>query len=75
MSAGRPSQQISIENGRSVAGMNPGGTRARDTNATSTMLAMSVRPFRWQGLKRISQSAILGAEILPAKAKWCGLLI
>jgi hypothetical protein len=64
MSAGRPSQQISIENGRSVAGMNPGGMSARDANATSMRLAMSVGLFRLQGLKRISQGAIVSAEII-----------
>jgi hypothetical protein len=50
----KSSQQISIENGRSLAGMNPGGTSARDANATSSMLAMSVRLLRLRGLKRIS---------------------
>ena len=68
MSAGRSSQQISIENGRSFAGMNPGGMSTRDANATSMMLAISVRLFRLPGLKRISQAVILGGGILPAKA-------
>jgi hypothetical protein len=53
--------------------MNPSGTSARDTNATSMMPAMSVRLFRLQGIKRISRGAVLGTQILPAKAKWCGV--
>jgi hypothetical protein len=39
--------------------MNPAGTSAPEANATSMMLAMSVRLFRLQGLKRISRSVIL----------------
>jgi hypothetical protein len=60
MSAGKPSQQISIENGRSLAGMNPGRMSARDANATSMMLARSVCLRRLRGLKRISPGLILG---------------
>jgi hypothetical protein len=37
------------------------------------MLAMRARLFLLQGIKRISRGAILGAQILPAKAKWCGV--
>jgi len=62
MPAGRPSQQTSIENGRPLAGMNPAGMSARDANATSMRLARSVRLFRLAGLKRISESVILGGE-------------
>jgi hypothetical protein len=65
--AGRPSQQIWIENGQPLAGMNPGGMSARDANATSMRLAMSVRLFRLAGLKRISQSVILGGEFYQQK--------
>ena len=64
MSTEGASQQISSENGRSLAGMNPGGMYTRSANATSMMLAMSVRLFRLQRLKRVSQAAILGGEIL-----------
>jgi hypothetical protein len=67
MSAGRPSQQISNENGRSLAGMNPGAMRPRDANATSIMLAMSACLFRLPRLKRISVGVVLGPKILPAK--------
>ena len=67
MPAGRPSQQTSIENGRPLAGMNPAGMSARDANATSMMLAMSVRLFRLPGLKRISQDVILGGEFYPTR--------
>jgi hypothetical protein len=49
--------------------MNPGGMSTRNANATSMMLAMSVRLFRLRGLKRISQRAIIAGEILPAKTK------
>jgi hypothetical protein len=69
MSAGRPSQQISSENGRSLAGINPGGINTRNANATSMVLAMSLRLFRLQRLKHISQRTMLGREILPAKVK------
>jgi hypothetical protein len=48
--------------------MNPGGMSTRNANATSMKLAMSVRLFRLQGLKRVSWGAIPGGEILPAKA-------
>jgi hypothetical protein len=65
--AGSPSPQTSIENGRPLAGMNPAGMSARDTNATSMRLAMSVRLFRLAGLKRISQGVILGAEFYQQK--------
>jgi hypothetical protein len=65
MSAGKPSQQISIENGRSLAGMNPAGISARDANATSSMLAMSVRLLRLRGLKRISHGVTLGPGFYP----------
>jgi hypothetical protein len=54
VAAGKPSQQISIENGWSLAGMNPRGTSARDANATSMMLARSIRLLRLPRLKRIS---------------------
>jgi hypothetical protein len=54
MAAGKSSQQISIENGRSLAGMNPSGMSAREANATSMMLANSVRLLRWRGLNRMS---------------------
>jgi hypothetical protein len=67
--AGRPSQQISIENRRSLAGMNPGGMSTRDANATSMMLAISVRLLRLPRFKRISQSVILSKGILPARAQ------
>jgi len=60
MSAGRPSQQISIENGQPLAGMNPGGMSTRDANATSMMLAMNIRLFRLPGLKRISEDSWRG---------------
>jgi hypothetical protein len=65
MSAGKPSQQIWIENGRSPASMNPGGMSARNANATSMMLANSVRLRRSRALKRISHGIILGRGILP----------
>ena len=61
--AGRASQHISIENGRSLAGMKPAGMSARDANATSMMPAMSVCLFRLQGAKRISQGAIIGVGL------------
>jgi hypothetical protein len=67
MPAGSPSPQTSIENGRPLAGMNPAGMSARDANATSMRLAMSVRLFRLAGLKRISQSVILGGEFYQQK--------
>ncbi len=60
MSEGRPSLHISIKNGRSLAGMKPGGMNTRDANATSMMLAMNVRRFRLPGLKRISQDSWRG---------------
>ena len=41
--AGKPSQQISIENGRSPPSMNPCGMSARNANVTSKKLANSVR--------------------------------
>jgi hypothetical protein len=68
MPAGRPSGQISIENGRPLAGMNPGGMSARETNAISMMLAMSVRLHRLPEIKRISHHYSWWG-ILPAKAK------
>jgi hypothetical protein len=55
VSAERPSQQISIKNGRPVAGMNPGGMSIREAIAASMMPAMSVRLLRLPELKRISQ--------------------
>jgi hypothetical protein len=68
MAAGKPSQQISIENGRSPAGMNPGGMSARNASATSMMLAMSVRLLRSRGLKRISHGFILKpADFTPKR--------
>jgi hypothetical protein len=72
MSAGKPSQQISIENGRSLAGMNPGGMSARDASAASMMLAMSIRLLRLRGLKRISQGVILGGESYPERRNGVG---
>jgi hypothetical protein len=45
--------------------MNPGGMSAREANATSMMLAMSVRLIRVRGLKRISGGVVLGRAILP----------
>jgi hypothetical protein len=60
--AGSPSQQISIQNGRSPAGMNPGGMSTRDDNATSMMLAISVRLLHLPRFKRISQAFLLAAE-------------
>jgi hypothetical protein len=69
---GNPSQQISSENGRSFAGMNPGGMSTRNANATSMMPAMSIRLFRLHRLKRVSRGANLGAEILPAKRNTVG---
>src|ERR1700683_1681240 len=71
-SAGSPSQQSSIENGRSLAGMKPSGMNARDANATSMMLATIVRLFRLRGPKHISRGTVLCLEILPAKAEWRG---
>jgi hypothetical protein len=71
-SAGKPSQQISIENGRSLAGMNPSGMSARDANATSMMLAMTVRLRRLLELKRISHGVFLGERILPANRNSVG---
>jgi len=62
MSAERPSQQISIENGLPLAGMNPGGMSAREANATSMMLAMSVRTFRLPGLKRSPTGLFLAGK-------------
>jgi len=56
ISAGRPSQQISSESGWPLAGMKPGGMRPRDRNATSMMLAMTVRLFDLPRLKRISRA-------------------
>jgi hypothetical protein len=53
MAAGKPSQQISIENGP-APGMNPCGMSARKANATSMMLARSTRLRRLHGFKRIS---------------------
>jgi len=67
MAAGKPSQQISNENGRSVAGMYPGGMIAREANPASMMLAMSLRVVRLRGLKRISHGIILREGILPGK--------
>ena len=67
MSAGRPSQQISSENGRPLAGMNPGGINTRNANATSMMLAMSVRLFRLQRLKRISRAQFLARKFYHQK--------
>jgi hypothetical protein len=66
--AGRPSQQISIENGQPLVGMNPGGISTRDANATSMILAMSVRRFRLPRLNRISQSIFL-AEYFTSKKR------
>jgi hypothetical protein len=57
MSTASPSQQISIEKGQPLAGMNPGGMSTRDANATSMMPAISVRLFRLRRLKRISQDS------------------
>jgi hypothetical protein len=45
--------------------MNPGGMNARDANATSMMLAISVRLLRLRRLKRIFHEVILGRAILP----------
>ena len=61
-SAGSPSQQIYIKNGRPLAGMNPGGGSIRNAKATSTMLAMSVRLFHLRRLKRVSQELSLAAK-------------
>jgi hypothetical protein len=47
--------------------MNPGGMSARDANATSMMLAMSVRLLRLRGLKRISDGVFLGPGFYPEK--------
>jgi hypothetical protein len=52
MAAGKPSQQISIENGRSVDGINPGAISAREANASSMMLAKGVRLRHLPELKR-----------------------
>ena len=67
MWAGQPSQQISSEKGRSLAGMKPGGMSARNANATSMTLAMSIRLLRLRGVKRISRGN--RALILPAKSE------
>jgi hypothetical protein len=69
MSAGKPSQQISIENGRSFAGMNPGGMSAREASATSMMLVMSVRLLCLPGLKPISHRVILGRRDFTRKSE------
>jgi hypothetical protein len=68
MSVGRPSQQISIKNGRPLAGMKPGGMSPRDASATSMMLAMSARLFQLPRLKRISQGAVLGGKNINSKS-------
>ena len=59
MGAGKPSQQIAIENGRSPAGMKPNGMSARKANETSMKLARGVRLLRVWGRKPISRRAIL----------------
>jgi hypothetical protein len=46
--------------------MKPGGMNMRDANATSMMLAMSNRLFRWLSLERISHRVLFGTGILPA---------
>jgi hypothetical protein len=43
---GKPSWQISMENGRSLAGMKPAGTSPRNTSATNRMLVISSRVLR-----------------------------
>ncbi len=53
-SAGSPSRQISIRNGRPLAGMNPGGMSIRNATATSSRPVMNVRLRRLRELKRIS---------------------
>ena len=53
-SAGSPSGQISITNGRPLAGMKPGGMSIRRATATSRMPAMNVRLIRLPELKRVS---------------------
>jgi hypothetical protein len=62
ISAGRPSQQISIKNGRPLAGMNPGGMSIRNAKATSTMLAVSVRLLRLPEFKRVSRGVFLARK-------------
>ena len=69
MSAERPSKQISIKNGRPLAGMKPGGMSTRDANATSMMPAMNVRLYRLPGLKRISQGVILDGGNFTSKSE------
>jgi len=54
MAAGRPCQQISSENGRPLAGMNPWGMSARNANATSKAPAISVRLLRFTGTTPVS---------------------
>jgi hypothetical protein len=51
---GSPSQQISIENGRSLAGMKPGGMSARAAKATSNVPVSSLRLLRSHKIKCIS---------------------
>lgn len=72
MSVERSSQQISIKNGRPLAGMNPGGMSMRDANATSMMLAMSVRVLRLPELKRISQGGIFLDANFTSKSETAG---
>jgi hypothetical protein len=68
MPAGSPSEQISIQSDRPLAGMNPGGMSTRDANATSIMPAVNVRLLHLPRLKGISPGVILRGGILPAKS-------
>jgi len=65
---GRPSQQISSENGRSGAGMKPAGMSARSAKAASNVLASHWRLLRSDRSNQVSLDVRAAAGAKPSSS-------